>query len=453
MAKLSSTDIYGDLYVDGTIRGTISGNSATATKLATARSINGTSFDGTANITTANWGTARTITIGNTGKSVNGSGNVSWTLAEIGAAAASHGTHLTIGTGASNAAAGNHTHNYAGSSSAGGAANSVKTNLIIKLNGGSTEGTNLFTFNGGTAKTVNITPSAIGAAASSHGTHLELGTTSSTAYRGDRGNTAYNHSQAAHAPSNAQKNSDITKAEIEAKLTGNVTSHNHTSLTGITSLTFAANSDDSSVIQITKESATSYTDFIMSDDVGSDMWRWRFKAWDSSASAETAAFNLMTLKATSTTKGQLSVNGNVTADSFTEGGTALSSKYAAASHGTHLTIGTGSGNAAAGNHTHSYLPLGGGTMTGKITTPNNAQGITIGDDVSLCDRNIADHLVLEGSTATNGGITFGSGKDTNIYRGGANLLKTDDTMNAVGGFQWNGQSLDSRYAAASHGTH
>ena len=99
------------------------------------------------------------------------------------------------------------------------------------------------------------------------------------------------------------------------------------------------------------------------------------------------------------------------------------------------------------------LPIGGGTMTGKITTPNNAQGIQIGDDVILCDRNIADHLVLEGSTATNGGITFGSGKDTNIYRGGANILKTDDTMNAVGGFQWNGQSLDSRYAAASHGTH
>ena len=68
-----------------------------ATKLATARSINGTNFDGTGNITTANWGTARTITIGNTGKSVNGSGNISWSLSEIGAAAASH-THNYIPT-------------------------------------------------------------------------------------------------------------------------------------------------------------------------------------------------------------------------------------------------------------------------------------------------------------------------------------------------------------------
>ena len=99
------------------------------------------------------------------------------------------------------------------------------------------------------------------------------------------------------------------------------------------------------------------------------------------------------------------------------------------------------------------LPLSGGTMTGAITTPNNAQGIKIGDDAVICDRNIANHIVIEGATATSGGITFGSGKDTNIYRGGANLLKTDDTLNAVGGFQWNGESLDTRYAKASHGSH
>lgn len=60
------------------------GNANAAVKLATARTINGTSFDGSANITTANWGTARTIGIGNTSKSVNGSANVSWSLAEIG---------------------------------------------------------------------------------------------------------------------------------------------------------------------------------------------------------------------------------------------------------------------------------------------------------------------------------------------------------------------------------
>jgi hypothetical protein len=35
------------------------------------------------------------------------------------------------------------------------------------------------------------------------------------------------HVAAAHAPANAQKNSDITKAEIEAKLTGEISSHTH----------------------------------------------------------------------------------------------------------------------------------------------------------------------------------------------------------------------------------
>lgn len=40
--------------------------------------------------------------------------------------------------------------------------------LTLQLNGGTSEGTNKFTFNGGAAKTVNITPAAIGAAASYH---------------------------------------------------------------------------------------------------------------------------------------------------------------------------------------------------------------------------------------------------------------------------------------------
>jgi hypothetical protein len=76
--------------VAGTFIGALSGNATTATTLQTARNINGTSFNGSGDITTATWGTTRTITIGSTGKSVNGSGDVSWSLAEIGAYAASN---------------------------------------------------------------------------------------------------------------------------------------------------------------------------------------------------------------------------------------------------------------------------------------------------------------------------------------------------------------------------
>lgn len=65
-----------------TLRVSITGNAATATKLQTARTINGTSFDGSANITTAYWGATRTITLSGAvagSASVNGSQNVTIT--------------------------------------------------------------------------------------------------------------------------------------------------------------------------------------------------------------------------------------------------------------------------------------------------------------------------------------------------------------------------------------
>ena len=56
-----------------------------AGKWTTSRLINGTAVDGTIDITTSQWGTSRNITIGSTAKSVNGSADISWSLAEIGA--------------------------------------------------------------------------------------------------------------------------------------------------------------------------------------------------------------------------------------------------------------------------------------------------------------------------------------------------------------------------------
>jgi hypothetical protein len=92
-ANTASTIVARDAsgnFSAGTITAALTGNASTATTLQTTRTINGTNFNGSANITTTNWGTARTITIGSTGKSVNGSAAVTWTLGEIGAAAATH---------------------------------------------------------------------------------------------------------------------------------------------------------------------------------------------------------------------------------------------------------------------------------------------------------------------------------------------------------------------------
>lgn len=81
------TPADGKFYIDAIVDGTLERillNAKKADILSTSRTINGTSFDGSENITTANWGTARTITIGNASKSVNGSEAVTWSLTEIG---------------------------------------------------------------------------------------------------------------------------------------------------------------------------------------------------------------------------------------------------------------------------------------------------------------------------------------------------------------------------------
>lgn len=78
--------------------------------------------------------------------------------ANIGAGTSS----LTIGKGENDAAAGNHTHNYAGSAGAGGPANSTKGTLTLKA------GENTQTFNGSEDKTFTITASDLGLSTAMH---------------------------------------------------------------------------------------------------------------------------------------------------------------------------------------------------------------------------------------------------------------------------------------------
>lgn len=84
---LGSTEFLWNNIYGKNIYGELTGNSSTTTKLAASVSINGTAFDGSSAITTANWGTSRTITIkdfsstnSGTGVSINGSTNYTLTL-------------------------------------------------------------------------------------------------------------------------------------------------------------------------------------------------------------------------------------------------------------------------------------------------------------------------------------------------------------------------------------
>ena len=76
-----------DGHLEGIFDGSLIGNATTATTLQTARTINGTSFNGSTNIVTPKWGTARNITIkdssgtySGTAVSVDGSGDITLKL-------------------------------------------------------------------------------------------------------------------------------------------------------------------------------------------------------------------------------------------------------------------------------------------------------------------------------------------------------------------------------------
>ena len=77
--NISATDITATKFT-----GALVGNSSTATTLQTGRNINGTLFDGSQDIVTNSWGTARTISIsgtaGTTGTSIDGSSTTGYAL-------------------------------------------------------------------------------------------------------------------------------------------------------------------------------------------------------------------------------------------------------------------------------------------------------------------------------------------------------------------------------------
>jgi len=70
------------------------------------------------------------------------------------------------------------------------------------------------------------------------------------------------------------------------------------------------------------------------------------------------------------------------------------------------------------------------TANGSVYSDYN---IKIGDDSCILDIDTANMIGIKGlQDQLSGGIIFGTGKDTNIYRGGVNQLKTDDDFVAAG---------------------
>lgn len=228
-----------------TFKGSLSGNATSATKATkdgsgnTITSTYETKSDASAKLTEAKT-YADTVSVTAAAKVkndlLNGAGGAYDTLKEL-------GDLIDVNVDAIDAleavAAGkadkSHTHNYAGSSSAGGAAtsaNKVNNSLVVKLNGGTTENTNLFTFNGSAAKSVNITPSAIGAASSSH-THDDRYYTETevdTKLSGKANTSHGNHVPATQTASNKVflRNDNTWATVTPANIGAAASSHTHT---------------------------------------------------------------------------------------------------------------------------------------------------------------------------------------------------------------------------------
>lgn len=204
-------DIIGD--ITGDITGDLHGNADTATKLQTGRNINGTLFDGTQNIITAQWGTARNIGIVNsdgTGTavptSVNGSVNVNLRLP------------ATIKANLQGNVTGDITGNLNGNAST---ASKLQTARTITLTGDATGSTS---FNGSanvsiavdvntasklaTARTITLTGDASGSASFDGSANISIPVTIAND----------SHTHATSASSNATTNLTITAGGTTATI-------------------------------------------------------------------------------------------------------------------------------------------------------------------------------------------------------------------------------------------
>lgn len=414
--------------------------------------ISASSFLGNAS-SASKWATARTIKIGKTGKSVDGCSNVSWTHYELGVpycydtsptdSPAYSYWGMLISRGENKYGQSGTEDNYFI-----GVNSNSQLHIGHQLNGTSIiTWTNILSEHNYSSYALPLSGGTI-AATTSTNTPLAIKSGDVDAYiRFENKNGTILGYYGINANKQPVFFYDRDKILLHSENYSSYcapASHNHTSLSNITSLTFATHADDSATIGANVDGSSTYFDFNLLDDGATDKFRWRFSRYDS-ATATAPWSDLMTLTTISPTDSTayLRVNGTISADWFS--GTASNASYLISLGGTttasvrnydsNVSLSTGGwadanagygytwgttldisgystwyhrlafrtdgnieywhgintktmtkvGNLCFTGHSHSsYLPLSGGTMTGNIIIGSNYITGETGSSVAKC---------------------------------------------------------------------
>ena len=306
---------------------------------------------------------------------------------------------------------------------------------------------------------------------------LALGETSATAYRGDRGKVAYDHSQTAHAPSNAQANvietvkvngTALTPSSKAVNISVPTVGNGTITITqnGSTKGTFTTNQSGNTTIALDGNNTTysagtglslSGTTFNHKNSVtagtaqGDASKTLTFGGTFTIPTVTYDAQGHITAKGTTTMTMPANPNSwrgiqnNLTSNSTTDSLSAAQGK---------VLKGLVDGKAAA-SHTHSYLPLSGGTLTGDVVLPitkssADASLPVAGATMSITDiTSLSDYKTYLGSF-TQAGTWYNliSTRHRNGSGDGSNYgMYLRSTLTSSGDLTWGKQYLESSWQA------
>ena len=406
-------------------------------------------------------------------------------------------TDPTVPSWAKEASKPTYTANEVGALAAGGTAvnaSKVSNSLTLKLNSGTTEGTNLYTFNGSAAKTLDIKAGSNVTLTAAAGSLTISSSYTNTTYSAGSGlslsGTTFNHASSITAGTVSDGGATRTLGwggtfkipSVTYNATGHITGVGTITLTmpanpnTNTTYTFASGSAGSftvtpsggsaQTVSIGKPSTagvadsaktvnasatgTNQLDLVYATMADNDQFRIRVggtatnAGWVELATADdgsepiyvrqyTGVFTTVARTATLLDgSGNTSFPGTVTASKFSgpltgtvtgncTGNSATATKLATARTITLSGSVTGSASfdgssnvtiSTSTNHTHSYLPLSGGTMTGALILQGTGSASSYASGVGAFHNGYAN-LILRGNSSSGvSGIVFTSSKGT-----------------------------------------